>query len=245
MKGGKDNASQDQRASAETWRIRSGAKLGCINSVVLGSWIWINAANNLASNLNEWTELCSAPGLEEQGDPGTARPESTDDNRNSRRVRVRSEVLLPAVASGWFYRELYVFQPVLFLPSSTASKQRSQQACVFAQGQTQLCCHCWKEGLPAEFVPNCKSTKQLKFQETGVLSMLLWIQHRISKPTTLRTHLVLSAAALLPRLASPATLFILHSLKLNLEMKVTLFPSGKGSRGSPCCNKPWGGRNSI
>lgn len=67
----------------------------------------------------------------------------------------------------------------------------------------------------------------------------------ITQPNAVLKHLVLSAAALLTRLGSPAALFILHSLNLNLETKATLLPSGKGSRESPCCNKPWGGKNSI
>lgn len=44
-------------------------------------------------------QSCSALGPEEKGDPGTVRAESTDDSRNSQRVRVRSEVHLQAVAS--------------------------------------------------------------------------------------------------------------------------------------------------
>lgn len=62
--------------------------------------------------------------------------------------------------------------------------------------------------------------------------MLLWIQHGKSGSITARKHLALSAAALLTRLSSPATSFILRSLKLNLDLKATLLPSGKGSGGA-------------
>lgn len=194
----------------------------------------------------------SAPGLEEKGNPGTLRLESRDDSRNSQRVRVRGQVQLQAVANGWFCTELHIFQPVLFLFLCASSispfiniiqAAKSATVCVRPRPNTAL--------LSLLAVRNtclirthCTSTKPLRFQEPWVLSLLLWIQHWKSKSITVHKHLVLSAHALLTRLGSPATLFILHSLKLNLEMKATLLPSGE-NRETPHCNKPWGGINSI
>lgn len=68
--------------------------------------------------------------------------------------------------------------------------------------------------------------------------MLPWIQHGKSGSITARKHLALSAAALLTRLSSPATSFILCSLRLNLELKATLLPSGKGSEGARVATSP-------
>lgn len=112
---------------------------------------------------------------------------------------------------------------------------------VFAQGQMQLCCHHCHYLIHASSV----FTNPLRFQEPQVLSLLLWIQQRESSPSAVCKHLLLCAAALLTRLGSPAALFILCSLKLNLERKATLLPSGKGSRENPCSNKPRRGRDSI
>lgn len=137
VKGGKGNARQARRVSVEIQIIRSGAKLRHVISVGLGSWSWINAANNFAKfrSMNKALR-CSRTGRESI--PGTVRPGSTDDSRNSQRVRVRSEVHLQAVASGWFCSELYIFQPVLFLSSHTACKQQSAGAGVCPRPNTAL-----------------------------------------------------------------------------------------------------------